>query len=81
MALCASLDGDVQRKRVGRSPSTMGRGPPSHTRAGPHLWSANLEPHIITSWAHVHTHTTVDWCNYLHEVRYYSTQLRIYLQM
>ena len=39
------------------------------------LWSENLEPHIITSWAHVNAHTTVDWCNYLCKVRYYSTPL------
>ena len=32
------------------------------------LWSANMEPHTITDWAHVNPNTTVDWCNYLREV-------------
>ena len=33
------------------------------------LWSANVESHMITSWAEVDRNTTVDWCHFLHEVR------------
>ena len=44
---------------------------PSYTRTGPH--------HNFPGAPHHHqlgSHTTVDWCNFLRKVKYYSTQLR-----